>query len=382
MKKLLLLLLCVPLIGFSQVRLHDWDNNFYNKYNSSTFQSLEIVHQLIDPNNMDYELFNAAIFYCTNIQRIKYGRSSFKHSPSLEKAAQGHSKDMVTYNFFSHTSTVRGKNSMSDRLASVGIDYGYRAENICYTYESNPTYWTFALEIVDGWMNSAGHRENILNSNYNYLGCGVYYYKKTQGLDGFYVKSTQNFSSDDRNIKKINTNRRTNNTIDNTTNIISRKEINENTSQEKKNILYGDHMFVCNPVLFFYGNINVAYERFSNNNLLSYKFPLKIKYKNYKNDKNNDIIRTGCELKIFPKGHDNIVCLFIAPADYFGLSFQQDPNKNEYFFFNEIQLVTGLNYHPIEWLDITLDASFGRGTLNFDEIYYPFRLGLDIGMRY
>ena len=196
MKQLLFLLLFLPAVLFSQVDLHEWDNSFYNKYNSSTFKSLETVNQLIDENNIDYKLFNAAIFYCTNTQRIKHGKKPFKHSSLLEKAAQNHSKDMVTHNFYSHTSPVRGKRSMTDRLTSVGMStYGSWAENIFNSFESNPTYWTFALSLLEGWMDSDGHKKNILNSNYNYLGCGSYHYKNPERKDYFWVKSTQNFSS-------------------------------------------------------------------------------------------------------------------------------------------------------------------------------------------
>ncbi|MGY8989056.1 MAG: CAP domain-containing protein, partial [Flavobacteriales bacterium] len=278
------LLLCIPFIGFSQVRLHDWDNNFYNKYNSSSFQSLEIVHQLIDHNNIDYELLNAAIFYSTNIQRVKNGRNTFIHSYSLEKASQSHSKDMAIYDFFSHTSSVRGKRSMSDRLALVGIQNCYMAENIALRSVSS-SYWDLSLSLLDQWMNSSGHRKNLLNSNYHYLGCGSYAY-----LNGgyTYIKSTQNFSSivGTREITNNTTTKKTTTKKTTTKNTINKKEINENTLQE--NISYGNQMFVCDPVLLFSGSINVGYERFSNNNLLSYKFPLKIKYKNYRNNKNND----------------------------------------------------------------------------------------------
>ena len=168
MKKLLLILLCLPLFVFSQVELHQWNNSYYNKYNYSTFQSLSIIHQDIDLNNIDYELLNAAIFYSTNIQRVKNRRTPFKHSSSLERAAQGHSEDMVRYDFFSHTSSVRGKRSMSDRLALLGIKNCYMGENIALRSISS-SYWDLALSLLDQWMNSSGHRKNILNSNYQYL---------------------------------------------------------------------------------------------------------------------------------------------------------------------------------------------------------------------
>ena len=108
MRNLLFLLLFLPTIAFSQVQLHEWDDSYYSKYNYSTFQSLSVIHQKMDVNNIDYALFNAAIFYCTNLQRGRNGRKPFMHSSSLEKAAQGHSKDMVEYNFYSHTSLELG----------------------------------------------------------------------------------------------------------------------------------------------------------------------------------------------------------------------------------------------------------------------------------
>jgi uncharacterized protein YkwD len=182
----MLVLSCITDTVFSQVSLHVWNNNYYNKYNYSTFQSLDIIHKEIDFNNIDYPLFNAAIFYCTNIQRVKYNKARYIHSPGLEKAAQGHSKDMVVYNFFSHTSSVTGKRTVKDRVNVYGISDA--AENIALNYGKSTTYWSFALKLVEQWMNSPGHRTNILNEQYKYLGCGVYASSSSDGM----VKATQN----------------------------------------------------------------------------------------------------------------------------------------------------------------------------------------------
>jgi len=197
MQSLLYVLLFLPGIGFGQVQLNEWTHSYYNKYNYSTVQSLDVMHQKIDVDNIDYALFNAAVFYCTNLQRVKYGRTPFMHSTALEKAAQGHSKDMVEYNFYSHKSPVKGKRSMSDRLKRVGIGNTYCAENIFDKFGTEPTYWSFASLLVDGWMDSSGHRENILDRNLRYLGCGTYYYENLEWKSYFWVKSTQNFSSVD-----------------------------------------------------------------------------------------------------------------------------------------------------------------------------------------
>jgi uncharacterized protein YkwD len=179
----------------SQVKLNEWNDTYYQNYNSQNFKNLSIVNKEIDPNNIDYRLLNAAIFYRTNEERVAHGREEYMHSSKLEKAAFGHSKDMVDYNFYSHTSPLSGKSSMSDRIKAVGITYSSCAENIFNFFLQNPSYWELADGLVKGWMNSDGHKKNILNPSYNYLGCGAYHYVNAEWQDYFWVKSTQNFSN-------------------------------------------------------------------------------------------------------------------------------------------------------------------------------------------
>ena len=66
---------------------------------------------------------------------------------NLYHAAQEHSEDMVKYNFYSHTSKVKGKKTMSDRLNRVGISNAYMAENIYNFFLNNPTYWSLGRRI-------------------------------------------------------------------------------------------------------------------------------------------------------------------------------------------------------------------------------------------
>ena len=182
-------------INLAQLELHRWSDDSYGKYNSDSFQKLEIVNQKIDVVNIDYPLLNAAIFYSTNLQREKYRKIPFIFSKYLTKAAQEHSEDMVEFKFYSHTSKVRGKKTMSERLKLVGISNAFTAENIFDFFLKSPTYWSLAQGLVNGWMKSKGHRANILNKNYEYLGCGSKNYFNKDWIDYFYVKSTQNFSS-------------------------------------------------------------------------------------------------------------------------------------------------------------------------------------------
>ena len=183
----------------SQGNTSKWNSKMYELYDAKDFMKLEIVNSKVDFSNIQYELLSASIFYATNLERLKFNKTPLIYSRALNKAAQEHSTDMVKYNFYSHTSTVRGKSSMSDRLKLVGIVYGAFAENIHNTFaeETEPTYWSFALSTVQGWMDSAGHRDNILNSGYKYLGCGAYFYINEEWIDYKWIKTTQNFSSTD-----------------------------------------------------------------------------------------------------------------------------------------------------------------------------------------
>jgi len=179
----------------SQIRLNEWNDTYYNNYNSRSFKSLTLVNQEIDLNSIEYSLLNAAIFYRTNEERLAYGRTEFIHSSGLEKAAFDHSKDMVNYNFFSHTSPVVGKKSMSDRIKAAGVQYSSIGENICYLSKVNPTYWELAEELLITWMDSPGHKSNILDPAYKFMGCGAYRFIDSEWEDYFWVKSTQNFSN-------------------------------------------------------------------------------------------------------------------------------------------------------------------------------------------
>ncbi|MBN1799440.1 MAG: CAP domain-containing protein [Spirochaetales bacterium] len=202
---------------------YSWTDADYEIYDFRSFPTQPAVNARIDMDNIDYPLLHAAIFYETNRQREKYGRQPFLHSPALERAAWGHSRDMVAYNFYSHTSPVKGKETMSKRLALVGIRNASSAENIAYTfgieYEAgrsvysplqnggyfsyelkgepikNHTYLGLAKEAVNMWMNSSGHRANILNPDYKYLGVGAAHYQDTGFFNMDNFKLTQNFAS-------------------------------------------------------------------------------------------------------------------------------------------------------------------------------------------
>ena len=73
------------------------------------------------------------------------------------------SQDMYDKGYFDHTSPTYG--SAFDMLRSFGISYRTAGENIAYGYSTPQA-------VVDAWMNSSGHRANILNASYTQIGVG------------------------------------------------------------------------------------------------------------------------------------------------------------------------------------------------------------------
>jgi uncharacterized YkwD family protein/spore coat assembly protein SafA len=100
-----------------------------------------------------------------NQERVNNGLSPLKVDVSLSKMALDKGKDMYNNNYFDHQSPTYG--SPFDMMNSYGISYSYAGENIAQG-QRNPQ------EVMNAWMNSAGHRENILNANYKKIGVAYY----------------------------------------------------------------------------------------------------------------------------------------------------------------------------------------------------------------
>ena len=99
-----------------------------------------------------------------NIERANHGLAPLQLSSELSRVAESHSQDMASKDYFSHTSP-EGL-SPFDRIKGAGISYGAAAENIAAGQKT-------AESVVKAWMNSDGHRKNILNANYKKTGIGV-----------------------------------------------------------------------------------------------------------------------------------------------------------------------------------------------------------------
>ncbi|MCM1328798.1 MAG: CAP domain-containing protein [Ruminococcus sp.] len=95
--------------------------------------------------------------------RKEYGLGELTLNTELSAVARAKSQDMKDNGYFSHTSPTYG--SPFDMMKTFGISYGTAGENIAMGYRTPEA-------VVDAWMNSEGHRANILNSSYKEIGVG------------------------------------------------------------------------------------------------------------------------------------------------------------------------------------------------------------------
>jgi uncharacterized protein YkwD len=107
----------------------------------------------------------------TNAERRKAGCPDLAGNAKLHAAALAHSTDMATQGYFSHTGA--DGSSMSDRVEREGYAWRALAENIAAGYRTPQA-------VVTGWMNSSGHRANILNCGLTEIGVGFHDYHWTQ----------------------------------------------------------------------------------------------------------------------------------------------------------------------------------------------------------
>ncbi|WP_068677690.1 CAP domain-containing protein [Oceanobacillus sp. Castelsardo] len=107
--------------------------------------------------------FEQEVVTLTNQERAKYGLAALKVDTALSKVAREKSRDMAVNNYFDHNSPTYG--SPFDMMKSFGITYNTAGENIAYGQRT-------PAEVVNAWMNSEGHRANILNGSFTHIGVG------------------------------------------------------------------------------------------------------------------------------------------------------------------------------------------------------------------
>ena len=134
---------------------------------------------------MSLELINQVV-ELTNIERAKEGLKPLTLNSQLVDAAQDHSSDMAQDDFFSHTGA--DGSDVGSRVIDSGYQYSTAGENIAAGQ-------TTAAEVVEGWMNSPGHRANILNPDFTEIGIGYEYLENDTGSVNYNHYWTQVFGT-------------------------------------------------------------------------------------------------------------------------------------------------------------------------------------------
>jgi uncharacterized protein YkwD len=106
----------------------------------------------------------AEVLRLVNVERAKAGCNALTTDSRLAAAAQAHSADMAANNYFSHTG--RNGSDVSDRVEAAGYRWSAVGENIA---KGQPT----PAAVMQAWMNSSGHRANILHCRYRNIGIGL-----------------------------------------------------------------------------------------------------------------------------------------------------------------------------------------------------------------
>ncbi|MET9691961.1 CAP domain-containing protein [Streptomyces sp. NPDC006514] len=106
----------------------------------------------------------AQVLALVNQERAAAGCQAVSLNAKLTKAAQDHSADMASHSNMSHTGS--DGSDPGARITRAGYAWSTYGENVAYGY-STPE------KVMEGWMNSQGHRENILNCSFKEIGIGL-----------------------------------------------------------------------------------------------------------------------------------------------------------------------------------------------------------------
>lgn len=109
--------------------------------------------------------YAAEVIKLVNQERAKAGLKPLTENAKLSNMAMDKAKDMNNNNYFDHNSPTYG--SPFDMMKKYGISFSYAGENIAKG-QKTPS------DVMNAWMNSSGHRANILNGNYTTIGVAYY----------------------------------------------------------------------------------------------------------------------------------------------------------------------------------------------------------------
>lgn len=116
------------------------------------------------PNMNDTKAAEAEVIRLVNVQRSQNGLPPLAANWQVGRIARYKSQDMINKHYFSHISPTYG--SPFNMMENFGINFSAAGENIAMGQRT-------PAEVVNAWMNSPGHRANILNTSYTQLGVGL-----------------------------------------------------------------------------------------------------------------------------------------------------------------------------------------------------------------
>jgi uncharacterized protein YkwD len=144
---------------------------FYDKFDDNKLTSYQVISQEVEDNSDVYKKetkeliksYELEIFDLANSTRMQKQMDKYLYSDKCSQVAKNHCKDMIEKKYFDHID--KDKKGPADRMTDAGIDFQFAGENIAAGQLS-------AIYAHEGWMNSEGHRKNILGK-YKYIGVGV-----------------------------------------------------------------------------------------------------------------------------------------------------------------------------------------------------------------
>ena len=107
--------------------------------------------------------YEMQVLQLVNAERAKAGLSALTYNTKLAQVAEVKAEDMMKNNYFSHTSPTYG--SPFEMMNQFGIQYSNAGENIAMGQQTPES-------VMNGWMNSSGHRANILSMQFEQIGVG------------------------------------------------------------------------------------------------------------------------------------------------------------------------------------------------------------------
>jgi uncharacterized protein YkwD len=156
--------------------------------------------QVVSLDHPDTLLLASAIFEETNHARSENGVPHLRRSGQLDSAADEQALHMATRLHLEHSNPLPGEGTAAERVTRTGFPAAHVAENAAMLPARQaaaygavlPTYSQLAAALVESWMNSPGHRINLLDPGSTYLGCAARFSRN--GLGETMVFAIQEFA--------------------------------------------------------------------------------------------------------------------------------------------------------------------------------------------